>query len=229
LAYDAPFSPRIVEGIAPLHTRFRTVFTSGIVAKRAFDYVLAILALILVLPVAAVIYCLVRLDGGPCFFEHARIGEGGKPFRCLKFRTMVPDSAEALSLHLSSNPQAAMEWAETCKLKDDPRITRVGRLLRSASLDELPQLINILRGEMSLVGPRPITEEEAARYGSAIGLYHAVRPGITGLWQIGGRSSLSYERRVQLDSQYVLERTLWIDLLIVVKTIPAVLSRDGAH
>jgi lipopolysaccharide/colanic/teichoic acid biosynthesis glycosyltransferase len=114
-------------------------------------------------------------------------------------------------------------------LKDDPRITRIGRLLRSASLDELPQLINILRGEMSLVGPRPITEEEAARYGSAIGLYHAVRPGITGLWQIGGRSSLSYERRVQLDSQYVLERTLWIDLLIVVKTIPAVLSRDGAH
>ncbi len=196
--------------------------------KTLFDKVLAALMLLALAPVMAVIALLVRRDGGPALFGHRRIGAGGSTFQCLKFRTMVVDSDAVLAALLASDPAAAAEWAETQKLRADPRITGIGRFLRACSLDELPQLVNVLRGEMSLVGPRPIVEAEIARYGDNIVHYYAIRPGLTGLWQISGRSNTSYDHRVRLDVSYVRSWTFSKDLMILLKTVPAVLERRGA-
>ena len=157
------------------------------------------------------------------------MGAGGRPFYCLKFRTMVVDADRVLDEALARDPALAAEWAASRKLVDDPRVTRIGRFLRKTSLDELPQLINVLRLEMSLVGPRPIVESEVPLYGEAIAQYHATRPGITGLWQVSGRSNTSYARRVQLDVWYVNNWTVWNDIAVLLKTIPAVLGRRGAR
>jgi lipopolysaccharide/colanic/teichoic acid biosynthesis glycosyltransferase len=168
-------------------------------------------------------------DGGAVFFEHPRVGRYGRMFGCLKFRTMVADSAGALQRHLMANPAAAQEWRETQKLTDDPRITRIGRFLRATSLDELPQLINVLRGEMSLVGPRPVTKEELEeRYARDRRYYLLVRPGLTGLWQVSGRNRVSYARRIELDREYVREWSFIRDIKILFRTIDVVLKRDGA-
>jgi lipopolysaccharide/colanic/teichoic acid biosynthesis glycosyltransferase len=200
------------------------------IAKRALDVIGAGLGLVLLSPFFLVVALLVRADGGPAFFAHQRVGRGGKLFGCLKFRSMVIDSQARLEALLATDPAARAEWEATRKLKNDPRITRIGRFLRSTSLDELPQLINVLRGEMSLVGPRPVQEAEIDRYyGASAAHYMAVRPGITGLWQVSGRSETSYESRVALDVAYVSRPSMIADLTILLRTPVAVLSRRGAH
>jgi Undecaprenyl-phosphate galactose phosphotransferase WbaP len=200
------------------------------IAKRALDIIAAGLGLVLLSPFFLIVALMVRADGGPAFFAHQRVGRGGKLFGCLKFRSMVIDSQTRLEALLASDPAARAEWEATRKLKNDPRITPIGRFLRSTSLDELPQLINVLRGEMSLVGPRPVQEAEIDRYyGASAAHYMAVRPGITGLWQVSGRSETSYESRVALDVAYVSRPSLLADLSILLRTPVAVVSRRGAH
>jgi len=168
-------------------------------------------------------------DGGPAFFKQARIGRSGKSFRCWKFRTMACNADEALQRLLAADPVAAQEWAESQKLTRDPRITPVGAFLRRSSLDELPQLFNIILGDMSFVGPRPIVAAERERYGEAFTHCFSVPPGLTGLWQISGRSDCSYATRVLLDSQYASEWHLMLDAKILVKTVPAVLMQRGSR
>lgn len=196
--------------------------------KRSMDVAVSTMALILLSPLLLGITLIVKSDGGPAFFGHKRIGKSGKTFYCLKFRSMVPHADKVLQQYLHNNAEARKEWDETHKLKNDPRITRIGRFLRRSSLDELPQLINVLLGEMSLVGPRPIVHAEVEKYALDISHYYRVRPGITGLWQVSGRNNVSYPMRVQMDSWYVRNWTLWNDIAILFKTFPALLKRQGA-
>jgi exopolysaccharide production protein ExoY len=196
--------------------------------KAAVDIIAAGSALLFLAPLMLLLAVLVKLDGGPVLFAHGRIGRGGTRFPCLKFRSMVTDSDQVLRALLERDPAAAAEWAETQKLRQDPRITLVGRFMRKTSLDELPQLLNVLHRDMSLVGPRPIVAAEVPRYGEDIAYYLAIRPGITGLWQVSGRSNTSYAERVALDTAYVREWSFWKDVTIVARTIPAVLARKGA-
>lgn len=202
----------------------------GIGAKRAFDLIAASAILAFALPAMFFIaVILFSTDRGPVLFSHERIGRNGRRFRCLKFRSMVVNSQEALRHHLELFPQARAEWEATQKLRDDPRITPVGRFLRVTSLDELPQLFNVIRGDMSLVGPRPIVQEEVVRYADEIEHYAAVRPGITGLWQVSGRSDVDYDQRVKLDSRYVREWSFFGDLVILLKTVKVVALRAGSR
>ncbi|MBR0680228.1 sugar transferase [Roseomonas eburnea] len=199
-------------------------------AKRAMDIAIAGAALLVALPFFIIVGALVRADGGPAFYAHPRVGRGGRIFGCLKFRSMVIDSQARLDALLAADPAAREEWEATRKLKNDPRITAIGRFLRATSLDELPQLINVLKGEMSIVGPRPVQQSELDRYyGAAAAHYLTVRPGITGLWQVSGRSETSYDQRVALDVAYVSQPSLLADIRILLKTPMAVLSRRGAH
>ncbi len=168
-------------------------------------------------------------DGGPIFFAHRRLGRDGRRFACLKFRSMATDAQARLNQLLAIDPAARAEWERDHKLRSDPRITRLGEFLRRSSLDELPQLFNVLRGEMSLVGPRPIVEAEARRYGHRIRNYCSVRPGITGLWQVSGRNNTSYRRRVAIDVVYSKRKSLLLDGRILLMTIPAVLLRRGSY
>jgi Undecaprenyl-phosphate galactose phosphotransferase WbaP len=197
--------------------------------KATIDVTVAGLMLILSSALFVVLALFSLVDGGPMLFAHRRVGAGGRPFHCLKFRTMVVDADRVLDEALARDPVLAAEWAASRKLVNDPRVTRLGRFLRKTSLDELPQLINVLRLEMSLVGPRPIVESEIPLYGEAIAQYYATRPGLTGLWQVSGRSNTSYEKRVQLDVWYVNNWTIWNDIAVLFKTIPVVLLRQGAH
>jgi undecaprenyl-phosphate galactose phosphotransferase len=199
------------------------------VLKTAFDQVGALALIILLAPLMLTLAVMVRAEGGPALYRHRRIGAGGRTFECIKFRSMCVDAEVVLRRLLASNAQAAEEWAATRKLSNDPRITWVGRFLRRSSLDELPQLFNVLRGEMSLVGPRPIVRDEVVRYGREIEYYYAARPGLTGLWQVSGRSDTSYAERVRLDVWYARNWTLWHDLAILFRTIPAVFLRRGAQ
>ena len=198
--------------------------------KRALDIAGAGALLVMSLPVFVILALLVRADGGPAFYAHQRVGRGGRRFGCLKFRSMVTDGDARLEALLASDPAARAEWEATRKLRNDPRITWVGRFLRASSLDELPQLLNVLRGEMSLVGPRPVIAAElTAHYGAAAEHYLSVRPGITGLWQVSGRSSTSYDTRVALDVRYATNPSLLADLRILLRTPAAVLLRRGAY
>jgi len=197
--------------------------------KRTVDVVLATLALLLLSPLMLVLAVLVKRDGGPALYGHERLGMQGKPFHCLKFRSMAVNADAILTRHLAEHPEACKEWEETRKLVNDPRITLIGRFLRKTSLDELPQLINVLKGEMSLVGPRPIVQEEVRKYRHDIQYYRTVRPGITGLWQVSGRNDISYDQRVDMDGWYVRNWTLWHDVVIMCKTIPALMRRRGAY
>jgi exopolysaccharide production protein ExoY len=201
------------------------------VLKRAFDLAGALGLIVALLPVLLLIALLVKADGGPALFAHERIGRGGRRFGCLKFRSMVVDSAERLEALLAADPEARAQWEATRKLKRDPRVTTIGRFLRASSLDELPQLINVLRGEMSLVGPRPVQAAElAAHYGPVAAAHYAsVRPGMTGLWQVSGRNNTSYAERVALDLRYLANPTLLGDLRILLRTPFAVLGRRGAY
>ena len=199
------------------------------IVKRVFDFFTSIVLLVLLAPMLAFFSWKIRRTGGGAIFGHVRIGQYGKPFRCLKFRTMVPNAAQVLEELLARDPQARAEWERDFKLKDDPRVTAIGTFLRETSLDELPQLWNVLRGEMSLVGPRPVIEEELERYGDQVDYYLEAPPGMTGLWQISGRNDMSYDDRVALDSWYVRNWSLWYDLVIMIKTVRVVLARKGAY
>ncbi|WP_085790797.1 sugar transferase [Roseivivax jejudonensis] len=195
--------------------------------KRAADIALALLLLPIVLPIIGALWVMTRADGGPGFFGHRRIGRRGRTFRCWKIRTMVVDAEARLSAHLAANPAAALEWARDFKLERDPRVTRLGAVLRATSLDELPQIWNVLRGEMSFVGPRPVVRAELCRYGRNRTAYLALKPGITGLWQVSGRNDVSYESRVRMDVDYLSRISLGTDLRLVARTIGAVLGRTG--
>ena len=195
--------------------------------KRALD-VIGVLALApIAAPLIGALWCAVRLDGGAGFFGHERVGQDGRAFHCWKLRTMVPDARARLRDHLRHDPAAAREWAQTYKLRNDPRVTRLGRFLRKSSLDELPQLWNVLRGEMSLVGPRPVPRAELLEYAGFERAYYAMRPGITGLWQVSGRNSVTYADRVQMDMTYARKASLLMDLRILGRTIGVVLRRTG--
>jgi lipopolysaccharide/colanic/teichoic acid biosynthesis glycosyltransferase len=200
------------------------------VAKRAMDLAIAGGALFLLALPMLLIALAVRLDGGPAMFAHTRVGRGGKLFGCLKFRSMVPDAEARLNALLEADPAVRAEWEASRKLRHDPRVTRIGAFLRATSLDELPQLLNVLLGDMSLVGPRPVTVAElAANYGAAAEHYQAVRPGITGPWQVSGRSDTSYDRRVALDVAYATQPSLAEDIRLLLRTPAAVLLRRGAY
>lgn len=198
--------------------------------KRGMDFVLSLLGGIVILPFLVLIALAIKVESrGPVFFRQSRIGRDGQTIHILKFRTMVRNAEEVLQQYLETNPELREEWKADQKLRNDPRITRVGAWLRRTSLDELPQLWNVLKGEMSLVGPRPIVENEIVRYGSAFASYKRVRPGMTGLWQVSGRNDLSYKQRVHLDRFYICNWSTWLDLLILAKTLPVVLGRKGAY
>lgn len=199
--------------------------------KRVFDVFFALLLAIVAAPVAALIALAIWLESrrGPILFGHERIGRGGRRFRLWKFRTMVVNGDEVLAHHLAENPEANAEWRANHKLKNDPRVTRVGRVLRRTSLDELPQIWNVLRGEMSLAGPRPVVDAEMAHYGGAWPLYTLANPGLTGLWQVSGRNDTTYRRRVELDSAYVRNWSLKLDFILLLKTVRVVLKGKGAY
>jgi len=194
------------------------------------DILLSLLGVVLLLPAMLLIALVLFVqDGPPILFRHRRIGRGGREFYCLKFRTMKRNADQRLRELLENSQAARLEWQRTRKLKNDPRITRFGRFLRRASLDELPQFINVLRGEMSLVGPRPIVSAEIPHYGDAYAYYTAVKPGITGLWQINGRNDTSYSERVRFDVQYARTGTLKTDVIILIKTVAVVLLGHGSY
>ncbi len=198
--------------------------------KRGLDIVGALILLLVLAPILPILALALWLDDGPVLYGHSRIGANNRPFKCLKFRTMVVNADQTLAQYLATNPGAAEEWARQRKLARDPRVTRIGAILRKTSLDELPQLINVLRGEMSLVGPRPVVREELEQHYGPVGrtVYSAMRPGITGLWQISGRSDTTYRERVTLDIAYAHGWSLYLDLKILLRTVPAVLARRGA-
>jgi lipopolysaccharide/colanic/teichoic acid biosynthesis glycosyltransferase len=196
----------------------------------AMNAILALIALVFLAPVMLAVGLAVFLqDGGPVLFAHRRIGRGGRYFYCLKFRSMASDAEQRLKDLLAADPAAREEWERDHKLRNDPRVTRLGAFLRKSSLDELPQLFNVLRGEMSLVGPRPIVDAEIAKYGRRFASYCAVKPGITGLWQVSGRNDTSYRTRVALDCVYASRRNLFLDSFIILCTVPAVLTRRGSY
>jgi lipopolysaccharide/colanic/teichoic acid biosynthesis glycosyltransferase len=196
--------------------------------KRAFDVIGATTVLLLCAPLMGLVALLVKLDGGPVFFGHKRVGYGHRKFSCWKFRTMVVNADKVLADLLENDPAAREMWTREFKLLDDPRVNWLGKVLRASSVDELPQLWNVIRGEMSLVGPRPVTVAELEKYGVLVTEYLSCRPGITGLWQVSGRSKLTYDERVALDAHYVRSWTFMADLVIIFRTVSVVIRRHGA-
>lgn len=198
--------------------------------SRILDLTVALAALVVFGPLMMIVALVCALiDRGPVFFAHRRIGLNGRSFGVLKFRSMHVDSDAILKAHLLASPEAAAEWEADHKLRDDPRVTRLGGFLRKSSLDELPQLFNVLRGEMSIVGPRPIVDAEVSRYGDLFHCYCSVKPGMTGLWQVSGRNDVGYERRVDMDALYARHKSVALDIRIILATIPAVLRRSGSY
>lgn len=215
--------------IVLLESRVRLQTATGKALKYMTDKIGAFFALLLLSPVFLVLILRVKKDGGPAFYAQERIGKNGKPFKCWKFRSMIVNSDEALEKYLAENPEAAAEYARDFKLKEDPRVTPVGHLLRKTSLDEIPQFYNVLKGEMSLVGPRPIVQKETHYYQDKLSYYMAVKPGVTGLWQVSGRNDISYQQRVSMDVWYVENWSLWNDIVIFFETVYVVLARKGAY
>ncbi|MBK0033749.1 undecaprenyl-phosphate galactose phosphotransferase WbaP [Erwinia sp. S43] len=211
---------RVHQSLAKFSSRF---------LKRSFDIVASLGIIIVLSPLLLYVCYKVKKDGGPGIYGHERIGKLGKKFKCLKFRSMAVNSKELLEELLEKDQLAKAEWDETFKLKNDPRITKIGHFLRRTSMDELPQLFNVLRGEMSLVGPRPIIQEELERYREQVDYYLMSKPGMTGLWQVSGRSDVDYETRVYFDAWYVKNWSMWNDIAILFKTVGVVLKKDGAY
>lgn len=202
----------------------------GGVGKRLLDITLATAALVALSPLLVGLYLLMKVQTpGPFLYGHERIGQGGRRFRCWKLRTMHVNGDEILRDHIARNHAAHAEWLATRKLRNDPRVTPLGQVLRSYSLDELPQFFNVVVGDMSLVGPRPVVHDELGRYGYSRRHYLQVRPGVTGLWQISGRSEISYSRRIAFDRYYATRRSNSLDIAILAKTIPAVIASRGAY
>ena len=198
--------------------------------KTMFDYILTLVGTICISPILLLIAAWIYYDSpGPVIFKHIRIGKNGKPFPCYKFRSMCVDAKEKLAELLANDPAAREEWERDFKLKNDPRITKSGAFLRKTSLDELPQIFNVLKGEMSLVGPRPIIQEELERYGEFVQDYLMVKPGITGMWQVNGRSDTTYDERVQMDVWYVRNWSVWLDVMLLWRTVKAVFKCEGAY
>lgn len=217
-------------GMLGVEISHRLLFKAPQALKRLFDIVFAGLGLLAFAPVFALAAAAIRLSSpGPVFYGQTRRGRNGQVFRAWKFRTMVPNADKVLEAHLSAHPDLRAEWERDHKLRRDPRITAAGRFLRKTSLDELPQLWNVLRGEMSLVGPRPIVDEEIPKYGAKYAVYRKVRPGISGLWQVSGRNNTTYEERVSFDEYYVRNWSPWLDLYILARTVKVVLTGDGAY
>lgn len=215
--------------VAMLKLRNNLRYWPARLLKRVFDLAAALALLVLgALPLLYIAWRIKR-DGGPAIFAHKRVGQSGKVFPCFKFRTMQVDAEERLRELLANDPAARAEWEREFKLRNDPRITTIGQFLRRTSLDELPQLFNVIRGEMSLVGPRPVIRAELAKYGDDVDYFLMVRPGMTGLWQVSGRNDVDYDTRVYLDTWYVKNWSLWYDIAILFKTIKVVLRRDGAY
>ena len=212
-----------------IHVKNRLSHANLRFLKRVFDVVGASILLLVLLPLFAYLAYKVSRDGGKAFYAHSRVGQGGKSFDCYKFRSMIANSEKVLAELLENNAEAKAEWERDFKLKNDPRINSLGHFLRRTSLDELPQLWNVLRGDMSLVGPRPVVRDELKRYEEDALYYLMVKPGMTGLWQVSGRNDVDYETRVYFDSWYVKNWSLWTDVVILFKTINVVLRRDGAY
>jgi len=205
-------------------------FLNGLLIKRFLDILFAAVFLSLGFLPLLLISASVKIDSpGPVFFAHTRVGKGGKPFKCWKFRTMYQRAEEVLLQLLAENPVLKQEWEEVGKLKNDPRVTRMGKFLRKTSLDEIPQLDNVLLGEMSRVGPRPLSPRWLARYGPDQAARLQVRPGLTGLWQVSGRNDLEYEQRIRLDNWYLQNWSIWLDIIIVLRTVVVVLTGRGAY
>lgn len=222
-------NPKNLGGMLGLEVCQQVFLPSRQLLKRSIDLVLTVILAIILLPLLLALALAIKIDSpGPVFYSHRRIGRGGREFLAWKFRSMIPNADAVLDRYLAENPQAEAEWVNTQKLRNDPRITRLGRFLRRTSLDELPQLWNVIRGEMSLVGPRPIVREEIARYGMDFETYTWVQGGLTGLWQVSGRSDTSYQARVDYDRFYVHNWSVWLDFCILFRTIGTVLSRAGA-
>lgn len=217
-------------GILGLEVRQRLLLPGPRFAKFLIDLIATLLGGCIILPMILIIAILIKLDSpGPIFYRQTRIGQGGQHFRAWKFRTMVQNADLALKDYLEKHPELREAWLNDHKLRYDPRVTRIGRFLRRTSLDELPQLWNILRGEMSLVGPRPIVDEEIARYGDKFLLYTKVVPGLTGLWQVSGRNNITYQERVNLDAYYVRNWSVWLDVYILMRTVWVVITGEGAY
>ena len=215
--------------VAMLKLRNNLRYWPARVLKRVFDLAAALVLLLLGALPLLYIALRIRQDGGPAIFAHQRVGQSGRMFPCFKFRTMHVDAEQQLRELLAHDPAARVEWEREFKLRNDPRITRIGQFLRRTSLDELPQLFNVIRGEMSLVGPRPIVQTELARYGDDVDYFLMVRPGMTGLWQVSGRNDVEYDTRVYLDTWYVKNWSLWYDVAILFKTVRVVFARQGAY
>jgi Undecaprenyl-phosphate galactose phosphotransferase WbaP len=209
----------------------RVVTVVELALKRIFDYISVVVILVLFgWLMLIIVACIKASSPGPVVFGHVRVGRLGKPFKCYKFRSMVPNAQEVLRELLSRDPEANAQWNRDFKLKDDPRITRIGRFIRKTSLDELPQLWNVLIGDMSIVGPRPVVRKELSQYyGSGRRHYLSVRTGLTGLWQVSGRNDMSYDERVELDCHYVQSWNVFIDFQIVMKTVGVIFRRHGAY
>lgn len=223
-------SPRDIDGIIGFSTTHYLTRMSSRLAKRTMDLLLLAISAVVVIPAVLVISAIVKFSSrGPVFFRHKRVGQHGKPIYVLKFRSMYPDAEEKLAEILASNPAYREEWEKCQKLTDDPRITPVGKVLRKTSLDELPQLWNILKGEMSLIGPRPVTQEEVAKYGESFDYVFSVKPGLSGMWQVSGRSDVDYDERISLDSYYIQNWSIWMDIWLIVRTIFVIFSGKGAR
>jgi Undecaprenyl-phosphate galactose phosphotransferase WbaP len=222
--------PHSLEGFLGLEVRQNLLSATQQIIKRILDISIVLASSIFVVPISLIIGILIKLDSaGKILFSQKRIGKDGGEFKMWKFRTMVANSDEVLDEYLSTNPEAFKEWGFNQKIKDDPRVTRIGNLLRKSSLDELPQLWNVLKGEMSLVGPRPFLPEQSTFYGKTYHLYKRVRPGITGFWQVSGRNEVGYSERVRFDEYYVRNWSVWLDIYILIRTIWAVLRGEGAY
>ncbi|HEX3601082.1 MAG TPA: undecaprenyl-phosphate galactose phosphotransferase WbaP, partial [Lacipirellulaceae bacterium] len=224
------WNPQQLDGLSGIQLQQNLILPLPRLTKRVMDFVAAVAGGILLLPFLLYLVVAVQMSSrGPVFYGHTRIGRYGRRFKAWKFRTMFQDANLVLDQYLEANPEAMEEWTRDHKLKFDPRVTRIGRFLRKTSLDELPQLWNVICGDMSLVGPRPIVTDEIAKYGQYYGFYTMVKPGITGLWQVSGRNNTTYAERVQLDSYYVRNWSPWMDVVLLLKTIRIVLFAKGAY
>lgn len=218
------------DGYAELEMQNRLLVPSSAYCKRAMDLCVIALALPFLLPLFLFLSIMVKSSSpGPIFYSQRRLGRGARFFNAWKFRTMVVNADAALAQYLRDNPELQEEWERDHKLKRDPRVTTIGRFLRKTSLDELPQLWNVVRGEMSLVGPRPIVSDEISKYGSVFEVYKRVRPGITGMWQISGRNNTTYDERLKFDRYYVRNWSPWLDAFILFRTVKTVILREGAY
>jgi Undecaprenyl-phosphate galactose phosphotransferase WbaP len=221
---------RDLMGVLGLQVRNNLLHSGSRIAKRTIDLACTLVVMLFALPFMAIISLLIVVESGfPVFYSQKRLGHDGRTFHIRKFRTMVQNATEVLERSLANSPELRKEWAENQKLRNDPRVTRVGRLLRKTSLDELPQLWNVIKGEMSLVGPRPIVDAEVAKYKEAYFLYTKTTPGLTGLWQVSGRNHTTYAERIAYDTYYVRNWSVWMDLYLLAKTVGVVLTGDGAY